>query len=183
MALVIPIPSDHCALKTANAPRVRKASQLVFVSLTSTLTKMKIEVDKQAYLLFDGDCGICSWSAQEIQKMDRRGMFVIQPYQNIPEAELLKFGITREQCNKKIQVIARGQRVYRRVYQGAFGINYFLWQYWPWKLLMILIYAVPIVLGAELLVYAWVARNRDRLSQWLGLNACALKPQGQSGNV
>jgi predicted DCC family thiol-disulfide oxidoreductase YuxK len=137
---------------------------------------MKIEADKQAYLLFDGDCGICSWSAQEVQKMDRRGLFVIQPYQDIPEAELLKFGITREQCNQKIQVIARGEHVYRRVYQGAFGINYFLWQYWPWKLLVIFIYAVPIVLGAELLIYAWVARNRDRLSKRLGLNACLLKP-------
>lgn len=141
---------------------------------------MKIEVDKYAYLLFDGDCGICSWSAQEVQKMDRHGLFVIQPYQSIPEEELLKVGITQEQCNKKIQVIARGKRVcrrgYPRVYQGAFGINYFLWQYWPWKLLVIFIYAIPIVLGAELLIYAWVARNRDQLSEWLGLNACSLKP-------
>ncbi len=145
---------------------------MVFARLTSTLIKMKIEANNQAYLLFDGDCGICSWSAEWVQKMDRRRLFMIQPYQDIPEAELLKFGITPTQCSQKIQVIARGGRVY----QGAFGINYFLWQYWPWKLLVALIYAVPLVLGAELLIYAWVTRNRHRLSQWLGLKACSLKP-------
>lgn len=130
-----------------------------------------IDISKQAYLLFDGDCGICSWSAQQAPKIDRRKLFVVQPYQSIAETELQNFGITYDQCDKKVHVIARSGKVYR----GAFGVNYFCWQFWPWKLLVVLIYAIPIVLVAELIVYAWVARNRHRLSQWFGLKACLLK--------
>lgn len=132
---------------------------------------MKIEVGQQAYLLFDGDCGICSWSSDWVQKMDRRKLFVVQPYQSFAETELQRFGITYEQCSQKAHVIGRGGKVYR----GAFGANYIFWHYWPWKLLVLLIYALPPVLLMEVLIYAWVARNRYRLSQWFGLKACSLK--------
>ena len=130
-----------------------------------------IELGQQGYMLFDGDCGICTWSAEKGSEIDRRQLFVVQPYQNFPEAELVKHGITYEQCDKKLQVISRHGKVYR----GAFGVNYFLWQYFPWSLLILLIYALPILLLCELVGYAWVARNRQRLSQWFGLKACALR--------
>ncbi len=130
-----------------------------------------IAVGQQAYLLFDGDCGLCAWSAQWVQRMDRRKLFLVQPYQTYDETELQRFGITYEQCARKVQVIGRRGQVYR----GAFGVNYFFWHYWPWKLLVAVIYAVPLLLLVELLVYGWVARHRYRLSQWLGLKACLLK--------
>lgn len=130
-----------------------------------------IEFGQRAYLLFDGDCGICSWSADWVRTIDRRQQFVVQPYQSFPETDLQQFGITYEQCEQKMHVITRQGKVYR----GAFGVNYFLWQYWPWKALVVLIYAMPVILLAELIIYAWVARNRHRLSQWFGLKACLLK--------
>ncbi|MFN7931519.1 MAG: DUF393 domain-containing protein [Blastocatellia bacterium] len=130
-----------------------------------------IELGQQAYLLFDGDCGICSWSAEQAQRIDRQQIFIVVPYQSISETELQKFGISYEQCDQKLHVITRHGRVYR----GAFGVNYFFWQYFPWSLLVVLIYALPPVLLGELLAYAWVARNRHRLSQWFGLKACALR--------
>ena len=130
-----------------------------------------IGLGQRGYVLFDGDCGICSWSAERMTKIDRRKLFVVQPYQNSPEPELIKFGITYEQCDKKLHVIARNGKVYR----GAFGVNYFLWQYFPWSLLVGLIYALPPLLLCELMGYAWVARNRHRLSHWFGLKACALR--------
>jgi predicted DCC family thiol-disulfide oxidoreductase YuxK len=130
-----------------------------------------IEVGTHAYLLFDGDCGICSWSSEWATKMDRRGLFVIAPYQSFAESELQPFGITYAQCERKVQVISRRGKVY----QGAFGVNYFLWQYWPWAAGVLLIYALPVLLLLELLGYAWVARNRRRLSEWFGLKACLLK--------
>jgi predicted DCC family thiol-disulfide oxidoreductase YuxK len=132
---------------------------------------MKIEPGQQAYLLFDGDCGICSWSSERVQKMDRRKLFVVQPYQGFAESELQRFGITSKQCSRKVHVIGRHGKIYR----GAFGVNYLFWHYWPWKLLVVLIYAFPPVLLLEMLIYAWVARNRHRLSQWFGLKACLLK--------
>ena len=130
-----------------------------------------IELGQQGYLLFDGDCGICAWSAEKVKAIDRCQLFVVQPYQSFAEAELLKHGITYEQCDKKLHVISRHGKVYR----GAFGVNYFLWQYFPWSVLVLLIYALPILLLCELIGYAWVARNRQRISQWFGLKACALR--------
>lgn len=130
-----------------------------------------IQPGQQGYLLFDGDCGICSWSAERVKQIDKRQLFVVQPYQSIPEVELRKFDITYTQCDQKLHVISRHGKVYR----GAFGVNYFLWQYFPWNVLVLLVYALPILLLCELIGYAWVARNRHRLSQWFGLKACALR--------
>lgn len=130
-----------------------------------------IELGQRGYLLFDGDCGICTWASEKVKKLDQRQQFVVAPYQSIPGTELIKFGITYAQCDKKLQVISRDGKVY----QGAFGLNYFLWQYFPWSVLIFFIYALPILLMLEWVAYAWVARNRHRLSQWFGFKACKLR--------
>jgi predicted DCC family thiol-disulfide oxidoreductase YuxK len=123
------------------------------------------------YLLFDGDCGICAYSAERCERMDKRRQFTIWPYQSFTEAELAQYGISYADCDRKLQVITRRGRVYA----GAFGVNYFLWRQFPWSLLVFLIYALPVLLLAELLGYALVARYRRQLSQWFGLKACLLK--------
>ncbi|MCI0336167.1 MAG: DUF393 domain-containing protein [Acidobacteria bacterium] len=123
------------------------------------------------YMLFDGDCGICTYSAEIVKKMDEDAQFIVEPYQAFPEDELKKFKITYEKCTKNLQVItSKG-----RVYAGAFAVNYFLWHQFPWSLLVILIYVLPVLLLFELIGYRLVQRNRYRLSQWFGLKACLLK--------
>ncbi len=103
--------------------------------------------------------------------MDRNGDFMIEPYQIFPESELEKFGLGHRDCSKKLQVITRRGRVYG----GAFGVNYFLWRRFPWSLLVILIYAFPLLLVLELIGYRLVADHRLRLSRWLGMKACLVK--------
>jgi predicted DCC family thiol-disulfide oxidoreductase YuxK len=120
------------------------------------------------YLLFDGDCGICTWSSELLNRIDRGNQFTIAPYQSFPESELREFGITYEQCDRGIQVITKNCRVYR----GAFGINYFFWQKFPGKLLVGLIYLIPVLLLFEVIGYRIIADNRHRLSQWFGMKAC-----------
>lgn len=141
---------------------------------------MKVESSRD-HLLFDGDCGICTYSAELLKRMDRNHQFVIEPYQMFSEEELAPFGITYEKCSRALQVITRKGRVY----PGAFGVNYFLWQRFPWTLGVILIYGLPVLLLLELIGYRIVANNRHRLSQWFGMKACLLKrtgapPQGTS---
>src|SRR5262245_4767943 len=103
---------------------------------------MKIEAGRD-YLLFDGDCGVCSWSAEVARRMDRGRGFVVEPYQAFDESELARFGINYEKCSRAAQVITRKGRVYA----GAFGVNYFLWWRFPWSLAVFLIYEfVDIVL-------------------------------------
>ena len=129
-----------------------------------------IEAGKD-HLLFDGDCGVCSWSVEWVKRMDRDGRFIVEPYQTFAEPELLRFGIRHEDCDRALQVITRRGRVY----SGAFGVNYFLWCQFPWSLLVALIYAVPVLLLFELIGYRVVANNRHRISHWFGLKACLLK--------
>jgi predicted DCC family thiol-disulfide oxidoreductase YuxK len=131
---------------------------------------MKIEAGND-HLLFDGDCGVCSWSVECLKRLDREGRFRIEPYQRFAESELQRFGISYADCDRALQVVTRRGRVYR----GAFGVNYFLWRRFPWTLLVALIYAVPVLLLAELIGYRLVASNRHRISAWFGLKACVLK--------
>lgn len=126
--------------------------------------------ENQDYLLFDGDCGICAWSSEIARRMDKNQRFIIEPYQNFAESELLRFGISYENCTKKLQVITRRGHVYA----GAFGVNYFLWHQSLWALLVVLTYALPVLLLLELVGYRLVANNRHRISAWFGMKACAL---------
>jgi predicted DCC family thiol-disulfide oxidoreductase YuxK len=132
---------------------------------------MTIDLSQRNYLLFDGDCGICSYCAEILERMDQRDLFRITPYQTFSEAELSRFSLDYQQCDQKLQVISKSGRVHG----GAFGVNYFCWQYFPWSVLVALIYLIPVILIAELIIYRLIARNRHRLSQWFGLKACLLK--------
>jgi predicted DCC family thiol-disulfide oxidoreductase YuxK len=125
----------------------------------------------QDYLLFDGDCGICTYSSEVAARIDQAQRFVIKPYQTVPESELQRYGVTYQDCDSKVQVITRQGRVYA----GAFAVNYFLWQRPVWRLLVFVIYALPVLLVGEIIGYAIVARNRQRLSRWFGLKACLLR--------
>jgi predicted DCC family thiol-disulfide oxidoreductase YuxK len=129
-----------------------------------------IEPGRQ-YLLFDGDCGICTWSSDVIKEMDREKRFTVLPYQMFSESDLASYGINYEHCDRALQVITQKGRVYA----GALGVNYFLWRKFPWTLLVALIYALPVLFLLELIVYRLIANNRARISAWFGMKACLLK--------
>lgn len=131
---------------------------------------MRVEAGRD-YVLFDGDCGVCSWSAEVARRMDRDHLFIIEPYQMFDESELMRFGINYEKCSRAVQFITRKSRVYA----GAFGVNYFLWRRSPWWLAVVLIYAIPVLLLFEVIGYRIVADNRHRISRWFGMRACLVK--------
>jgi predicted DCC family thiol-disulfide oxidoreductase YuxK len=132
---------------------------------------LDVNLDRHSYLLFDGDCGICTYLSGIAGGIDKRDEFEIVPYQSIPETELAKFGISYDGCTKRIYVISRTGRVH----PGAFGVNSFLIHYLPWSIAVILLYLLPPLLLAELIVYRLVANNRHHISRWFGLKACTLK--------
>src|SRR5262249_15026730 len=127
---------------------------------------MRIEAGRD-YMLFDGDCGVCTWSAEIVRRMDRGRGFIVEPYQAFDESELSRFGIDYEKCSRAAQVITRKGRVYA----GAFGVNYFLWRRFPWSVAVFLVYAIPVLLLLEVIGYRIVANNRHHISQWLGLES------------
>jgi predicted DCC family thiol-disulfide oxidoreductase YuxK len=127
---------------------------------------MRIEAGRD-YLLFDGDCGVCSWSAEVAKRMDGGREFIIEPYQTFEESDLMRFGIDYEKCSRALQVITRKGHVHA----GAFGVNCFLWRRFPWSLAVFLVYAIPVLLLFEVIGYRIVAKNRHRISQWFGLGS------------
>ena len=127
-----------------------------------------IELGKRAYMLFDGDCGICTWFADLAMRMDVQRFFYVEPYQQVSESEIQRFDLTHAHCARRLQVITRQGKVH----SGAFAVNYFFVHYFPWKLLVVLLYVVPPLLLLELVIYEVVARNRALLSRWLGMKAC-----------
>jgi predicted DCC family thiol-disulfide oxidoreductase YuxK len=121
-------------------------------------------------LLYDGDCGVCMRLMETARWLDTKRLFALRPYQSFDEATLAQHGLSYEACSRKLQVITASGRVYA----GAFGVNFFFWQYWPWKIFVVLIYLLPPFLLCEIAGYALFARYRRQISQWLGLTACAL---------
>src|SRR5262249_58182160 len=95
-----------------------------------------IELGKRPYLLFDGDCGICTWFADFAMRIDVQRLFYIEPYQRMPEPELQPFGLRHTDCSRRLQVITQQGKVH----SGAFAVNYFFVQYFPWNLLVVMLY-------------------------------------------
>ena len=129
---------------------------------------MKIE---KPLMLFDSDCGFCQWSADKLKKFDKKNRFEFIPYQNFSEEELKAWGLSSEKCHGALQLVTPQ----RKIYSGAFAFNYFGFHYFPSNILVSLLYLIPIFLIAEILTYRWIAKNRYRVSQWLGLSACSIE--------
>lgn len=134
----------------------------------------RFQLGSQDVLLFDGDCGICTKAAEFARRIARNGTYAVHPYQAFSEEELGRFGVTYAMCMRKIHTITKDGRVHT----GAFALNHFCWRHRPWIVLPILIYLLPPLLLAEIVLYAVVAHNRHRISRWLGLNACAISAHG-----
>ncbi len=122
----------------------------------------------RSYVLFDGDCGICTSWSRWAERIDRRDLYAIVPYQSIPENALQARGVTYVDCERALQLIPAEGPVRR----GALAINRFLFHYPPWSVLVALLYAIPVLLLGELVVYRLVARHRQTLSRRFGLQAC-----------
>ena len=127
-------------------------------------------LDTYDLLLFDGDCGICTRSAELAKKIARGGGYEVLPYQMVPEEDLKRFGVDYGKCSRRIYSITRNGRAWG----GAFALNHFCWRHFPWTILPIVIYLLPPLLLAEIILYKIVARNRHTISRWFGLNACAI---------
>ena len=123
------------------------------------------------YLLFDGDCGICSYWAESVKRRDRKGRFEVEPYQLSSEEALLRAGLSYEKCARKAWVVSRSGRRYG----GAFAVNYVWLAFFPWTILALIFYIIPLCLVLEIVVYYFIARNRHVLSRWLGLKACLIR--------
>lgn len=120
--------------------------------------------DSKPVLVFDGDCGFCTTTANWIKKNSRVAL-EIAPYQ---WTDLDQYGLTTEEAAAKVQLV-----IGDKVFDGHYCMS---------KLLLIqpniflkFIGAVMVMPGLEPIsakIYTWIAANRQKLPG--GTPACKL---------
>ena len=121
-------------------------------------------------LIYDGECGICRALVERLSWLDPEGRWEALPYQSLGDAGLRQLGLTPADCAREVQVITEQGRVFA----GPWAVNYLLWERWPGRILVAILFALPPLLLLEWVGYRLVARYRSRLSRWFGLTACAV---------
>ncbi|KPL86269.1 thiol-disulfide oxidoreductase DCC family protein [Ardenticatena maritima] len=121
----------------------------------------------QATLIYDGDCGICQWTAEWVRKRDRQHRLHIVPFQAIEPGEVAP-GLTRADCARAVHLITPEGRRFRAA-RAMFETLRLLSPPWRWIGTLCAPFS-PLFEPA----YHLIARSRHRLSRWLGLDACRL---------
>jgi predicted DCC family thiol-disulfide oxidoreductase YuxK len=123
-----------------------------------------MDSSKTAVLIFDGDCGFCTTTANYI-KAKTSTPIEISPWQ---WTELTEFGLTEAEASAKVQMASGG-----KTYAGHAAIAKILrlQKQWWFKVLGALMVTPPFSWGARL-VYFYVAKCRHKMPG--GTPACAL---------
>lgn len=121
-------------------------------------------------VLYDGDCGVCTMLANREAALQSPQRFTFVPYQQYDDDALAAFGLTAADCHHAVQLITKSGRVVG----GPWAVNRLLLRRFPWVVIVVILYAVPILLPLEWLGYRWFARNRHLVSRWLGLDRCRI---------
>lgn len=121
-------------------------------------------------MLFDGDCGICSWASDKATEIDRSSRWSVVPYQTWSNAELAPWGLDHDACSQYLRVLTPDGRVH----SGIWGIMRFLVDFPATTVLAVPFYLFPPLTFLAGVAYELVARNRRKVSLALGMNACKL---------
>lgn len=126
-----------------------------------------MESCKTAVLIFDGDCGFCTTTANRI-KDESTTPIEVRPWQG---TELAEYGLTEAEASAKVQMVADG-----KVYAGhaAFAKILRLQKQWWFKLLGVFLVIPPLSWGARV-GYYYVAKYRHKLPG--GTPACAIRAE------
>lgn len=121
-------------------------------------------------MLFDGDCGICSWASDRASSIDGQGRWSVVPYQLWSDTELQPWGLDQVACGRYLRVLMPDGSVH----SGIYGIMRFMLDHPQTAALAVGVYLFPPLLWLAGVAYELVARNRREVSVALGMNACKL---------
>ncbi len=110
-------------------------------------------------VVYDGECGFCRRSVDEIRRRDREARMVYLP-RRTPGIEEKIPGLTHGDFNSGIRVVDPDGTIH----VGADGIRRIasqlpVWRRFTW------VYDIPLIRGLARRIYAWIAANRMRLSR------------------
>jgi predicted DCC family thiol-disulfide oxidoreductase YuxK len=132
--------------------------------------------EQPSTVLFDGDCGICSWSRDFAERHDRDGKLRLVPFQ-LADLDALSPGLTLHEASRMAWFIKPdgtrfgGARCVFEVFKRLDG----LWPVLGW------LGANPVISTLVTPIYWLVANNRHRISARIGLTACAVPQRPESG--
>lgn len=117
-------------------------------------------------IVFDGDCGICTWTIEWVNRLDRKKRFGCVSFHEV-DLSSLSPNLTREQCEREMVVVTRAGTIVA----GGDAVRY-ISRRLP---LMRLVWPLMAAPGLRALVdrlYVWVAGNRHRISRLVGRQSC-----------
>ncbi len=127
-------------------------------------------MNRKFTILYDGECGICSASAKWIASKDKKAFFEIIPYQNA-NFNSLKNGLTKGLAEKSVILIDNTSKNFFKAARAVFEIAKNLSG----------IYKLIGMIGANSFIstifnpiYYLIARQRRKISIFLGFNACSV---------
>ncbi len=120
---------------------------------------------KPPVLIYDGGCGFCNRAVRLATRLDAASRIRFRSFQETPASELRAFGLTPEDCERRLRFVVPGGRVW----SGALAVNRFLLSAapggfggWLLRAAALLAFALPPLLLLEMLAYEAIARNRRR---------------------
>lgn len=129
----------------------------------------------RAFVIFDGECGVCNKTVGYLQSRDLARSFTFVPYQSA-DLPTISPGLTSSMATQAVFVVephgrryrgARGMFAVLRRLSGIWGVVGKVW------------FLPPLSLIAE--PFYWLfARNRRTISRWLGLAGCPI-PESDQG--
>jgi predicted DCC family thiol-disulfide oxidoreductase YuxK len=123
-------------------------------------------MEGRALMLYDGLCGVCNSAVQWVIKRDHADRFRFAPQQSALAAAILsRNGIVREariESNSVYMVLDAGSKQERLLTQSDVTVNLLLLLGGRWRILGVMLRAVPLFLRNA--AYRVFARNRYRLA-------------------
>ncbi|MCB0702674.1 MAG: DUF393 domain-containing protein [Ignavibacteriae bacterium] len=118
-------------------------------------------------LIFDGDCGICTYSSEFVLKRSIDNSIDVKPYQ-ILNLKDLHNELNEERTSKSLFLLTKDGKLYNRS-KGVFEtMKRMRGIYKPLGYIL----SNPVIVFLANPIYDWVSRNRTKISIKFGLNAC-----------
>lgn len=129
------------------------------------------------YVLYDGDCSLCTFQMRVITWLDWFNTVSLVPIAD-PRAQEIGPRLTRTDLHEAIHCVAKSGRIHR----GARCLR-FIGMMMPLAIPMALVLWIPGVIFVAEIFYRWISRNRYILSRMFGCKeACAIMPARKRSN-
>ncbi len=132
----------------------------------STIPRLGAMNDARPTLVFDGDCGFCTTSVNQLRRLVHPDCVIIE----WQRADLSSLGLTAEECREAVQWVIPGVT---HASGGAAIAEALTTGRTPWPILGNVLKTEPLRRPTEA-IYRLIAKNRYKLPG--GTPACALQP-------